>query len=264
MQTVRANGLDFRCDIQGSGPWLTLAHSLAADLSMWDAQMEALTPHFTVLRYDLRGHGGSSVPPAPYSFEMLVADQLALWDALSIARSHFLGLSMGGMLGQHLALGAPQRIERLVLASTSSGKGVNPEALAKLWEQRLAQVAAEGMQAMVEPTLGRWFTEPFRYTEPEVMAQIGAAIAATPPAGYAACGRMIPSMDTDGSLPQIVLPTLVLVGEEDAGTPPAMAESIAARIPGARLEVLPQASHLANVEQADLFNALLLAFLGVV
>lgn len=258
---LHCNGIDIRYDIQGSGPWITFAHSLASDLSMWDDQVAALSREFTVLRYDARGHGGSGVPPGPYRFADMVADVVGLLDTLGVARTHFVGLSMGGMIGQYLALVAPQRVDRLVLSSTASGHD-NPDAVAKLWEQRIAQVEAGGMRSMVEGTLGRWFTEPYRCERGDVMARIGALIAATPVAGYAACGRLIPTLDMTPQLPRIVAPTLVLVGEEDPGTVPAMAATIARGIPGARLELIPRASHLLNIEQADLFNELLLAFLG--
>lgn len=254
-------GLRVHYDIQGSGPWLTLSNSLACDLTMWDDQMAALTRQFTVLRYDTRGHGGTSVTGGPYTFEALADDVRALWDALDIERSHFVGLSMGGMIGQHLALTTPDRLDRLVLCSTSSGYG-DPAAVAKLWEQRIAQVERDGMEAMVEGTLGRWFTEPTRLAQTDTMARIGDLIRATPPRGYIACGRMIPTLATTDRLSAITVPTMVLVGDEDAGTPPAMAEIIAQRIPGARLEIIPQASHLLNIEQSELFNELLLAFLG--
>lgn len=260
MATFHGNGIDLYYETSaGHGrPWLTLCHSLACDLSMWDDQMAALAPHFNLLRYDLRGHGRSSAPDLTYRFETMVADLLGLYDHLGIARSHFVGLSLGGMIGQYLALDAPCRLDRLVLCSTSSGYGPGVE---RLWEQRIAQARAEGMGAMVDGTLGRWFTEPYRYERPEVMARIGDLIRATPLTGYAGCGRMVASLDTAPRLKDIQAPTLVLVGEEDNGTPPAMAEGIARAIPRARLEVLPQASHLCNVEQAELFNELLLAFL---
>ncbi len=261
MKTLRANGIDIRHEVRGSGPWVTLAHSLASDLIMWDDQMDALARDFTVLRYDARGHGGSGVPPGPYRFDDMVADVLGLLDALHVESTHFVGLSMGGMIGQHLALAAPHRVNRLALCSTSSGHE-NPEAVVKLWEQRIAQVEAGGMAVMVEGTLGRWFTEPFRLERADVMTRIGALIAATPLAGYAGCGRLIPTLDATPRLGEIRCPTLVVVGEDDPGTTPAMAQIIARGIPSARLEVFPQASHLLNIEQAELFNELLLAFLG--
>ncbi|GAB2180858.1 3-oxoadipate enol-lactonase [Denitratisoma sp. agr-D3] len=265
MPIAQLPGVDLHYEVSSQDaplPWLTLAHSLAADHTMWDTQVEALAGQFRILRYDLRGHGRSSVPPSPWTFADLVHDVLALWDHLGIARSHFVGLSIGGMIGQYLALDAPQRLDRLVLCSTSSGYGGNREAVAKLWEQRIAQASSAGLDAMVDGTLGRWFTEPYRLEAKEEMARIGGLIAATPVAGYAACGRLVASLDTTDRLPAIATPTLVLVGDEDAGTPPAMAEAIAAAIPGSRLEVLPQASHLLNIEQAELFNALLDAFLA--
>lgn len=263
MATLKSNGIDIRYEIQGDGrrPWLTLCHSLACDLGMWDDQMNALGSRYTVLRYDIRGHGGSGAPDMPYSFDMMVADLMGLLDGLGVERTHFCGLSLGGMIGQHFALAAPQRLDRLVLCSTSSGYG-DGSGIAKLWEQRIAQARAEGMEAMVEGTLGRWFTEPYRFENAAVMERIATLIRNTPLAGYAGCGRMVASLNTTEALCAIQAPTMVLVGEEDAGTPPAMAEVIARGIPGARLEVLPQASHLCNVEQAELFNELLLAFLN--
>ena len=262
MPALALNGYSLHYEISGDGPWLTLSHALAADHKMWDAQVTALSGQFRILRYDLRGHGLSSVPPSPWTFADLVNDVLALWDHLGIERSHFVGLSLGGMIGQYLALAAPERIDRLVLCSTSSGKGANPEAVAKLWEQRIAQVEAGGMASVVEATLNRWFTEPYHLDFPAEVARIGGLIAATPVAGYAACGRLIANLDTTDRLPKITLPTMVLAGDEDVGTTPAMAEAIAAAIPGSRFEVLPQASHLINIEQEELFNALLSAFLA--
>lgn len=262
MKTVVANGVEMRYDIQGRGPWITFAHSLACDLNQWDEQVAALTNDFTLLRYDLRGHGGSGTPPAPWTFADLVADVVALWDSLGIGRSHFVGLSLGGMIGQHLALDHPQRLDRLVLCSTTSSYGSNRDSVARLWEQRIAQVNDKGMDSVVEATLCRWFTEPYRCEEPDVMARIASAIRATPVAGYAASGRLVSAMDTTARLGEIRLPTLVIGGEEDGGTTPAMMTALAGGISGARLEILPQASHLVNVEQAQLFNALLMAFLG--
>lgn len=245
-------------------PWITLSTSLATDSSMWDDQLATLLPHFRVLTYDMRGHGKSSAPEGPYNFADLTGDVIALWDTLGIQRSHFVGLSIGGMIGQHLALTAPERLDRLVLCSTSSGYADNRDAVAKLWEQRIAQMEADGMKAMVEGSLGRWFTEAYRLEEAETMARVATMIEGTSPVGYAACGRAVASMDTTTQLPSISVPTLVVVGEDDPGTTPATAEVIAKGIPGSRLEVLPQASHLLNIEQADLFNALLLAFLGAI
>lgn len=256
---IRANGIDIHYQIEGSGPWLTLSHSLACDLSIWDQQMAALTPHFTVLRFDTRGHGQSSVPAGAYTWQELRDDVLGLLDALGIEKTHFAGLSMGGMIAQHLALAAPQRLSRLVLADTASRY---PAEAAGVWQERIARVREKGMGVLVEETLSRWFTAPYRAAHPEVMERVGTLIRNTPPAGYIGCGSAIPAINVTDRLGEVDCPTLVIVGAEDAGTPPEMAREIAEHIPGARLEIIPGAGHVANVEQAERFNGLLLDFLA--
>jgi len=256
---IHANGIDIRYEVAGSGPWLTLSHSLASDLSMWEPQLEAFCRHFTVLRYDTRGHGGSSAPEGPYTWSVLCEDALALLDALKIERTHFLGLSMGGMIAQHLALRAPQRLASLILADTSSRTSA---AALPVWQERLRLVRETGMAALVASTLERWFTPPYRAAHPEVMARIAALIVNTPAAGYIGCGHALQTLDLSERLSAVRAPTLVLVGAQDEGTPPALARDIVAAIPGARLEVIDQAAHLANMEQAERFNQLVLQFLG--
>jgi 3-oxoadipate enol-lactonase len=255
---VRANGIDIRYEISGSGPWLTLSHSLCCDGSMWQPQLAALGQRFNVLRFVTRGHGGSDAPAGAYTFAQMTDDVLGLLDALQIERTHFVGLSMGGMIGQHLALKAPDRIDRLVLADTTSR--MPPEA-APLWAERIRIATGQGMEPLVQPTLERWFTAPWRTAHPEVMAQIGGLIRGTPVAGYVGCALAIAGIDVTDRLHGIKAPTLVIVGDQDVGTPPAMSQAIAAAIPGARLEVIREASHLSNIEQAETFNKLLLDFL---
>lgn len=259
MNTIHVNGIDIRYRIDGSGPWLVLSHSLGTDHSIWDKQVAALAPRFRVLRFDARGHGGSSAPAGAYDFAQLTADAIGLMDALAIERSHFVGISMGGMIAQHVALAAPARIDRLVLASTTSGYA--PEAKA-VWRQRIDAVAADGVEPLVAPTLERWFTPPFRAAHPDLMARIGNLIRATPAAGYIGCCHAISNLATTTALPRIACPTLVIAGAEDVGTPPAMGREIAAAIPGARFESIAAASHLCNVEQAETFNRLLTDFLA--
>lgn len=258
MNSVEANGISIHYTVEGSGPWVTLSHSLTTDLSMWDQLAVALAPTFTVLRYDTRGHGKSSAPDGAYSFEQLSGDVLGLLDALQIARTHFVGLSMGGMIAQHLALATPQRLNKLVIANSISR--IPPEAAA-IWDERIAAVRAQGCAAMVDSTLGRWFTPDFRTARPEVMARIGQLIAATPVAGYVGCAEAIRRLDLTARLPKITTPTLVVVGADDPGTPPAASAVIAAAIPGARLEIIPSASHLSCIEQPQTFNRLVAAFL---
>ena len=256
---IRANGIDIRYEVSGSGPWLTLSHSLCCDASMWAPQLAALEPHFTVLRFDTRGHGQSDAPAGAYTFGQLTDDVIGLLDALKIERTHFCGLSMGGMIGQHLALKAPGRIDRLVLADTTSR--LPPESRA-LWPERIRIVGEQGTGALAQSTLERWFTPPYRAAHPEVMARIGGLIRATPVDGYAGCAQAIAQIDITGRLHDVKAPTLVVVGAEDGGTPPALSREIAEAIPGARLEIIPGASHLSNIEQAEVFNKLLLDFLS--
>ncbi|MHB1427496.1 MAG: alpha/beta fold hydrolase [Rhodocyclaceae bacterium] len=256
---IHANGIDIHYEISGKGPWVTLAHSLATDLTLWDELATVLATRFSVLRYDARGHGRSSAPEGPYDFPMLVGDLVGLLDALKIRRTHFVGLSMGGMLGQHFALAHPGRLDKLVIASSTSR--VPPEGRA-LWDERIAVARTQGMQAHVESTLARWFTAPWRAAHPQVMARIGALVAATPVAGFAGWGAAICTLDLTERLGAIKAPTLVVCGADDPGTPPAANRAIAAVIPGARLEIVPNASHQLVIEQAQTFTRLLLDFLA--
>lgn len=255
---IHANGIDLRYEVAGSGPWVALVHALACDLSLWDEQVASLAQHFSVLRFDARGHGGSGAPAGAYTLEQMAGDAIGLLDALGIERTHLVGLSMGGMIAQHVALQAPRRLRSLVLCSTTSR--YPPEAMA-VWQERIRAVSEQGVEPQVEPTLARWFTEAYRRSHPEVMARIGALIRATPAAGYLGCCHAIPRIDTTARLRDIDVPTLVLVGDQDAGTPPSMARAIHEAIAGSRLETIPGASHLANVERAGIFNRILLEFL---
>ena len=260
---IRANGIDIHYEISGSGPCVVFAHSLGSDLSIWESQKSALATRRTVLRYDIRGHGGTSygneAPPGAYDFDLLAADVVGLLDALNIERASFVGISLGGMIGQALALAAPRRLDKLVLADTT---GRYPPEAQAAWPERIRQIEAAGLEPLVGPTLERWFTAPYRAAHADVVARIGAIIRATPVAGYVGCCHAIAGLDFTDRLKALDIPTLVLVGDQDAGTPPAMARELAAAIPGARLEIIEAAAHLSNIEQADAFNALLAEFLA--
>lgn len=262
MSSIETNGIRVNYQIDGSGPWVTLSHSLTCDLTMWDGLAAALAPHFTVLRYDTRGHGSTSLPAGaaegPYDFDMLTADLLGLLDALKIERTHFVGLSMGGMIGQHLALAAPQRLDKLVIANSTSR--IPPEA-GPLWDERIAIARSQGCAGLVEGTLGRWFTPGFRAANPAQATRIGKLIADTPAAGFIGCAGAIRALDISDRISAITAPTLVIAGADDPGTPPAMSEAIASRIPGARFAVIPSASHLSCIEQPASFLALVADFL---
>lgn len=258
---IHANGIDIHYEISGhvpGRPVVMFAHSLGSDLSIWAAQKSALAGRHTVLCYDIRGHGGTTATPGAYDFDLLAADAIALLDALKIDKVSFVGISLGGMIGQALALAAPQRLEKLLLADTTSR--YPPEAQA-VWPARIRQIEESGLESLVAPTLERWFTAPYRIAHPETLTRIGNLIRNTPLAGYIGCCHAIAGLNFTTRIAAVNIPTLVLVGDQDVGTPPAMAREIATAIAGAQLVIIPGAAHLANLEQAEIFNQLLMDFL---
>lgn len=258
---VTVNGVSINYLLEGPAgrPVLTLSHSLATSLEMWRPQVAALAEHFQVLRYDMRGHGASEAPDGPYSIEMLADDVKGLWDALGIERSYFAGLSVGGKIGLMLGLRYPERLSGLVLCNTTSR--IPPEGR-PIWDERIAQVLAGGMESQLEATLRRWFTDGFRKTDPETVAWITGLILATPPQGFIGCCRAIQGFDVMERLGTIDTPLLLLLpGENDPGTLPVYSEAIRERLPGARLTLVPDAAHLSNVERAEFVTGAMLEFL---
>ncbi len=255
---VKANGIQVNYTVEGEGPWVVMSHSLACNLSMWDEQAAALSRRYKVLRYDLRGHGGTDAPAGDYTFDMLAYDAHALLEALGIRSCHWVGLSIGGMIGQAFALKFPGVFKTMVLADTSSR---NPPEAKPVWEARVKTARENGMEGVVEPTLQRWLTEPYRKAHPETAARLAAMIRSTPVAGYAGCCAAIPTLNFTDQLKNIKVPTLVIVGEQDPGAPPEVAKVIHEKIAGSELVVIPSAAHIANLEQTAAFNRALLAFL---
>lgn len=228
-----------------------LAHALGCDASMWDTLAEHLAAHSQVVCYDQLGHGGSDAPAGPYALADLADDAARLIDELATGPVTWIGLSMGGMVGQELALRHPHKVERLVLANTTSGY---PREAQEGWTQRIAAIREGGLAAIVDGAMQRWFHDGFRAAHPEVVAHWRARVLSCDPAGYIACCQAIAGVDTTARLPRIQVPTLVIAGELDQGTPPAMARTIAQGIAGASLVVLPEASHLSVLEQPEAFR----------
>jgi 3-oxoadipate enol-lactonase len=256
-----ANGIRIAYAEDGppDGPALVMSHSLSADHTMWEPQLPALVDRYRVLRIDTRGHGRSEVPAGDYSLEQLADDVVALMDSLKIDRAHFCGLSMGGMIGQTLGLRAPDRFLSLTLCDTSSG--YPPEGRA-MWADRIAAARAHGLAPGLDATIDRWFSPGFVASHPNVIEKVQAMILATPVDGYCGCSAAISKLALTERLGEIRIPTLVIVGEDDPGTPVAMSETIRDGIPGAELVVLPVARHLANMEDVDGFNRALRRFLN--
>jgi 3-oxoadipate enol-lactonase len=258
---IKANGISINYTLTGdsAGPVVTLSHSLATNLDMWQPQLPVLEARFRVLRFDTRGHGGTEVPTGPYTLEQLAADAYSLLQQLGIDRTHFIGLSMGGMIAQALALRHPEVLQSLVLCDTSSRV---PSEAHPVWDERIRIAETEGMEPHVEPTIGRWFTPGFLAQRPPVVDTIRQMIRSTDPKGYVGCSQAIRMLDYTDDLNRIKIPTLVIVGDSDPGTPVAASRTIHERINDSRLSILRSASHLSNIEQAGAFNEAVSGFLA--
>jgi len=258
MPMIRLGQDDFHYRLDGpeGAPVLMLSDSLGCDLTMWDAQVPHWTRTHRVLRYDSRGHGQSAAPDRPYSMAELGRDALALMDALGIATVDWCGLSKGGMVGMWLLTHARHRIRRAVLANTAPNMGP-PD----LWNTRIRTARGQGMAALAEPTRTRWFSEPYRATNPPEADRIIAAFAAASVAGYIGSCAAIRDMDQREAIRSITTPVLVIIGAVDPATPPAAGRLIAASIPGAKSLVL-QAAHISNLEQPEAFTRAVAEFLA--
>lgn len=228
-------------------PVLVLLCSIGTTIDMWVPQRRELAGEFRVISIDTRGHGGSPVPDGPYAVTDLAGDVLATLDDLGIARATFAGVSLGGAVAQRIALDAPERVAALVLISTSSRFGEPAQ-----WHDRAATVRAGGTEAIADATMGRWFAEAFRATQPERVATMRAMFTGTPREGYAGCCEALGGWDSRDLLGGIDAPTLVLVGTEDPATPPSHAQVLAGGIPGARLEIVDEAAHLVSLEHPEI------------
>ena len=254
---AKVNGIEINYELHGreGAPWLVLSHSLACSVRMWDPQIAAFKDRFRILAYDMRGHGASAAPAGAYSLGMLADDVLALLDALNVKTAIYCGLSIGGMIGQTLALRGKGPFERMVLADTTHAQP--PEAL-KQWEDRIRIAESKGMAGLLDSTMERWFTPPFRSSP--AAKKIAGLILATPVAGYVGCGRAIMGLNTTARLKEIRLPVLAITGNDDGAAPGT--KFIGENIPGAKFVGIPQASHIANIEQPEAFNRALKDFLS--
>ena len=255
------NGIETYYEIHGKegAPWLVFSHSLACSVRMWDGEIARHKDKYRVLAYDTRGHGQSAAPNGPYTLESLADDLQALLKHLKVEQPHYVGLSMGGMIGQTAALKNPGIFRTMTLADTTSRY---PAEAAPMWEERIRVAESKGMAPLVQPTLERWFTEGFRKNSKDKVERVAALIEKTPVAGYAGCCAAIPKINVTSRLKELKVPTLVICGNDDPATPPAMAREIQENIPGAKLALIPQAAHLSNIEQPDAFNRALRDFIN--
>lgn len=256
--TKPISGVSYRVDGTG-GPWVTFVTGIANDYSMWNGQVPALASGFRVLRYDLPGQGGSAASAGKVTIDSLVTDLVSLWDALGIASSHLVGLGLGGGVAQAAAIEYPDRIDRLVPCCCRAQ--MVPE-FAALWRELIATVKAQGIEPIVEPTLERWFPEPFRSANRAVMDDVRKMIRRTSVKGYVDCAGAFMGLALENRLPLIKARTLYLGGADDhRGGPPQLMAGLAAKVPGARHVSVPDAAHIANIQNPGGFNRLLIDFL---
>ncbi|TDY25046.1 3-oxoadipate enol-lactonase [Paraburkholderia sp. BL6665CI2N2] len=256
---VNINGIETRYVLsnEGGGPWLTFIHQLGGDLSVWDQLAGYFRDDYTVLRYDVRGHGKTAASGAPFGIADLSHDLATLLDALGAPSTHLVGMSMGGMIAQQFTLDHPARVNTLTIADSSGG---TPQEARATWDQRTAAARDSGMAPLVPATLSRWLTPDFQSAHPEAVEQIREVLANTLPEGYAMACEALRDFDVRSKLGTIRCPTLTVAGRHDTGTPPAATQAIADAIEGARFELL-DAAHLAPIEQSHRFAALLETFL---
>jgi len=262
---IKANGIGINYQIDGkdganaSAPWLIFSNSLATDLTMWDDQMRALSDSFRVLRYDQRGHGDTEAPAGRYTFDVLIADALALMDALDIKRAHFAGLSMGGATALGLAQRHPERLGHVIVCD--SGCASTP-ASAQQWEERILVAQKDGMAPLVEPTVARWFPPDVVARKPPYLDKARAMIRNTPVNGFIGCAAALADHDFRTAVSTTKRPVLFIAGEKDAGGAVATAmKALHTALPGSRYVELPGAGHISNLDDPAGFNRALRAFL---
>jgi 3-oxoadipate enol-lactonase len=243
-------------DGASDAPAIMLAHALGCDHRMWCGQMPALVDRCRVIRYDVRGHGASASGKGPYSLDQLGGDALAILDALNVERAHWLGLSMGGVIGQWLLIHAPDRIDRAILANTAAYLGP-----ASAWDARIQAVREGGVGAVAPSVIERWFTKDFREREPEIVRRIFEILRFSPAEGYVGCAAALRDMDLREEIKKVRAPALVIAGRHDPSTPPELGAQIAQSIRGARFVTL-EAAHLSNIEAAERFNQAVTEFLA--
>ncbi|MBB42837.1 MAG: 3-oxoadipate enol-lactonase [Rhodospirillaceae bacterium] len=257
---VHANGIDINCEISGTKgkPWITFSHALCNNLSLWDEQAQVLNNDFQILRYDIRGLGRSESPRGPYTFPMIISDAIALLDHFGIKKTHWCGLSIGGMMGYGLCQDHGDRI--LSLIACDSRPDAPPE-YQEYFQHRIDVAAKKGMEGLVESTIERWFTPESVAANIPILDKVRNMIRSTDQTGHAGCCEALKTLAFGSRLGEIKNPTLLIGGTEDKGAPPDALAQAAASIPGAKHVQIPDAGHISNLENPEAFNKALVDFL---
>ena len=256
---VKANGININYQVDGpsGAPWVMFSNSLATSIAMWDDQAAALKNAFRVLRYDQRGHGETEAPAGRYAFGTLLGDAVALLDALGIGKAHFAGLSMGGATALGLAERHPDRLDKVIVCDSPCQS--TPQS-SQQWEERIVVAQKEGIEALVEPTVSRWFPPETVAKNPPHLAKVRAMFRATPLNGFIGCAAALADHDYASAIASVKHPVLFLVGEKDAPAP-AM-RKLHERLSGSRYVELPGAGHISNMDRPAEFNRAVADFLG--
>jgi len=241
-----------------AGPALLMAHSLGCNLHMWDPQMAILEPDFDVVRLDMRGHGLSDSPIGPYTMEELADDVIVVMEHLQIEQAHWVGLSIGGMIGQSLLLRYPQRFLSAALCDTMSEL---PDGAMSIWQERIKKVETDGLGSIKQATLERWFTSAFLAAGESGLGEVSKQLDMATDIGYVACSHAITGLNYSSQLPFIDTNVLIIVGAEDVATPVSSSKAMQQLLPNAQLVIIDDAAHISNVEQSDEFNTVLVPFL---
>jgi 3-oxoadipate enol-lactonase len=257
---IKANGITFNYAIDGAegAPWLILSNSLACNVSMWDPQVAELKASFRILRYDQRGHGGTEAPAGRYTFDLLIADVMGLMDALSVTRAHFAGLSMGGATALGLALRYADRLDRIVICDSPCA---STAATAQQWEERIVVAQEKGIEALVEPTIARWFPPETVAANPPHLDRVRKMIRTTPVNGFIGCAAALADHDFRSQVGTVTRPVLFVVGEKDGTTPAAMRQ-MHETLSSSKFLELPGAGHISNLDQPQMFTRALREFLS--
>lgn len=258
---IAVNGTTINAAIDGTEgkPWLTFSNSLCTDLGMWAPQVKEFAADYRILTYDTRGHGGSDVPPGPYTPAMMAADVVGLWDALGIAQSHFVGLSMGGVIGLAVALDHPSRV--LSVAVCDSRANSHPVHMER-WAARSKGAIDKGMGWLADDFTGHWFTPAAHAAKHSWIEPVRRMVEATKLEGYLAGVNVVTSVDFRPRLHELKVPMLFLAGAQDIGDFPDQAKAMHAAVPGSQLCLIEGAAHLCNLEKPEEFNRAIRAHLA--
>lgn len=258
---AKINGFDLNYVVEGAegAPWITFSHALANNLTLWDDIVAELRDDYRILRYDQRGHGKSEALPGPYTFPMLISDAIALLDHVGVDKTHWVGLSIGGMIGYGLAIEHPDRLLSIVACDSRPDA---PPDYAAYFQSRIDKAREGGMENVVTSTIERWFTPESVTAEIPALEKVRGMIRSTNPVGHEGCCEALKTLAFGPRIHEITVPTMIVGGAEDKGAPPDILREAANKIPGAKHVVIPQAGHISAMENHDAFIAELKGWLA--